>query len=508
VTETRVTEPQVTEPAADRPPIAWRPLIVTAAATTAVLVAFAGRYGYHRDELYYLVAGRHLAWGYDDQPPLVPALGRLANALSGGSLTALRLPTALLVGATVLLVGLLTRELGGGRGAQLLAAVCWATAPMIVISGHLLSTTSVDLFFWAALAYLLARWIRTRDDRLLLVTGAVLGVAMLAKNLPLLYAVALLAGVAIAGPRELFRRPALWLAALIAFALWAPNLWWQATHGWPQLEMTAAIRQDADFGGRLGLIPSQLLILGPPLAIVWLAGLWRLLRGAGRTHRAFGWAYLIVLALVLITGGREYYPGGAYPPLFAAGAIAVVGWVERHRRAWVAAGLALLALNAAVTVAIGLPVYPARIMPDTPQAAMNYDSGETIGWQELTATVAGVYRSLPADERANAVLLTGNYGEAGALDRYGARFGLPKPYSGHLGFWRWGPPPESATGPVILVGGWSAEQTAPYCGSFTLAARHDNGYGVQNEEQGTGIYLCRGLKQRWSQIWPGLRRVG
>ncbi|WP_213456832.1 ArnT family glycosyltransferase [Rhizomonospora bruguierae] len=490
------------------PPIAWRPVALVAALTSGTLIALAGRYGYHRDELYYLVAGRHPAWGYDDQPPLVPLVGRLMADVSGGALTALRLPSALLVGVTVLLVALLAREMGGGRAAQVLAAVCWATAPQVIVSGHLLSTTPFDLFFWTLLAYLLVRWIRTRDDRLLLAGGAVVGVGLEAKNLILLYVAGLLAGVAISGPRDLFRRPALWIGGAIALLLWAPNLWWQATHGWPQVEMTAVIRQDADFGGRLGLLPSQLLMIGPPLAVVWGVGLWRLLRDTARTHRAFGWAYLVVLALVLATGGREYYPGGAYPPLLAAGAVAVTGWLAAHRRRWVLVAAAVLAVNATVTVMIGLPVFPARILKDTPQAALNYDSGETVGWPELTAAVARVRDGLPPGERDTVVVLTANYGEAGAIDRYGSRHGLPPAYSGHLGFWRWGPPPDTATGPVILIGHWTAADTAPYCESFTPAGRQDNGYGLDNEEQGVPIAVCRGLKGSWSALWPDLRRLG
>jgi 4-amino-4-deoxy-L-arabinose transferase-like glycosyltransferase len=488
--------------------VAWRPLGAIAGATAAVLVAFSGRYGYHRDELYYLVAGRHLAWGYDDQPPLIPAIARLMNAVANGSLVALRLPTALVVAATVLLVGLVSRELGGGRGAQLLAAGCWATSPFTLISGHLLSTTPFDVLSWTLLAYLLARWIRTRDDRLLLALGPVLGIGMLVKNLPVLYAVALFAGIVIAGPRDVLRRPQLWIAAAIAAAIWAPNLWWQATHGWPQLEMTASIRADADFGGQAGLLPSQLLVMGPPLAPIWIAGLWRLLRAEQlRPFPALGWAYVCTLVLVLVTGGREYYPAGAYPALFAAGAIAAVRWASAAA-GWRRVALGgVLAVNAAASVALGLPIYPAGTLARTPQAAVNYDAGETVGWQELTATVASVYRSLPVADRDRAVILARNYGEAGAIDRYGHALGLPAPYSGHNAFWRWGPPPETADGPVIVVG-WRQADLARYCGSLTRAARNDNGYGLDNDEQGVPIWLCRERTEPWSRIWPDVRSLG
>jgi 4-amino-4-deoxy-L-arabinose transferase-like glycosyltransferase len=494
---------------AEVPAVAWRSLSVIATVAAVVLIAFSGRYGYHRDELYYRVAGRHLAWGYDDQPPLVPALARLTDALSGGSLVALRLPTALVVAATVLLVGLLTRELGGGRAAQVLAAVCWATTPLVVVSGHLLSTTPYDLLCWTLTAWLLARWVRTRGDRLLVALGPVVGVGLLAKNLPLIYLAALAGAILISGPRDVLRRPALWAGALIALALWAPNLWWQATHGWPQLAMTAVIRDDADFGGRAGLLPSQFLVMGPPLAVVWIAGLWRLLRNPqARPHRFLGWAFLLVLALVLLSGGREYYPGGAYPALIGSGAVATVGWLGRATgRARRAVLATVLAVNAVATIAISLPVYPVAVLHATPQAAVNDDAGETVGWPELAATVAGVHRSLPADERATAVVLTGNYGQAGALDRYGPALGLPRPYSGHLAFWRWGPPPDSATGPVIVVGR-QADELAPSCTSISVVARHDNGHDLDNEEQGVPVHLCRGLRRTWSQIWPDLRRLG
>ena len=489
-------------------PVAWAPILIVAAATAVVLTAFGGRYGYHRDELYYVVAGRHLAWGYDDQPPLVPALARLTDILSGGSLTALRLPTALVVAVTAILVGLIARELGGDRWAQLVATSAWATSGVSLVSGHLLSTTPYDILCWTAVAWLVASWVRTRDDRLLLALGPVVGVGLLAKNLVLLFLVALAVAILFGGPRVLLRRPALWIAALIAVAIWAPNLWWQATHGWPQLTMTGVIREDANFGGRIGVIPAQFLIMSPPLAIIWLAGLWRLLRHPGtRPYRFFGWAFLLVLALILATGGREYYLAGAYPALFAAGALAVTGWATRAatrlRRALL---VALLIANTLMMVAIALPIYPVKWFPNTIQAAVNDDAAETIGWPELTDTVAGVYRSLPADEQATAVIVTTNYGQAGAIDKYGRPLGLPAPYSGHLNFWRWGPPPDSATGPVIFVGGWTAVSLTPYCSSTSLAARNDNGYGVDNEEQGTPIWLCRGLTRPWSQLWPDLRR--
>jgi hypothetical protein len=463
--------------------------------TSLVLLAFSGRYGYHRDELYYVVAGKHPAWGYDDMPPLLPFIARF----TGQSVVLLRLPTVVVVGLTILLVGLLTREMGGTRNAQILAALCWATAPLTVVSGHLFSTTPFDLLCWTALGWLIARWVRTRDDRLLLAMGPVAGIGLLAKNLPLIFCAALSLGLLVAGPRDVFKRWQLWAAGAIALAIWSPNVYWQATHGWPQVGMMSVIREDADWGGRVGLIPFQLLLMGPPLAIVWGTGLWRLWHES--RYRFFAWTYVFVMAIVLLTGGREYYPGGAYPALLASGSIALEAWLTRR------AGQIILVLNALATFALSLPIYPASVLHNTPEAALNYDAGETVGWQELTATVAGVYHGLTPDERKTAVIFTGNYGEAGAVAKYGPAHGLPAPYSGHLGFSRWGPPPDAMTGPVVLIGGWRPADLESYCAEVTQKAKVDNGYDLDNDEQGTPVYVCRGLKRPWSQIWPELRHL-
>jgi hypothetical protein len=201
---------------------------------------------------------------------------------------------------------------------------------------------------------------------------------------------------------------------------------------------------------------------------------------------------------VIATGGRMYYVAGAYPVLIAAGSLAAVGWFKRRIIPYAA-----VAVTAAWTAVMALPIFPIGVLADTPQPAVNYDSGETVGWQELTASVAAVYSGLTAQEKVTAVILTSNYGQAGAITRYGPALGLPLPYSGHLGFWRWGPPPDTATGPVIVV----SERRPDFCGSAEIARRHDNGYRVDNEEQGVPIWLCRGLTQPWHTLWPRLRHM-
>jgi hypothetical protein len=491
--------------------VAWRPVGLVAAVTGLVMLLMSGRYGFHRDELYYLVAGRHPAWGYDDQPPLVPLWAGLSQKIAAGwpdalQLALLRLPSTLAVAAVVVLTGMIAAELGATRRGQLLAAVTMSVAPVLVISGHLLSTTIFDILIWTTLALLFARWLRTRCDSLLLIAGLVTGVGLEIKTLPLVYAVGLVGGFLISGPREVFRRWQLWAGGAIAALLWAPNVWWQASHDWPQLQMTAVIRDDADWGGRAGLLPFQILLLGVIAAVIWISGLWRLLRNPeARPFRAFGWAYLIVVVVVLATGGREYYPAGAYAPLVASGAIATDAWLTRGGRRRRVLVVRLAALSAVITAALGLPVYPVAILHATPEAIVNYDAGETAGWPTFTRQVAAVYQALDASEQATAVILADNYGEAGALDHYGHRYDLPPVYSGHLAFWRWGPPPDDRTGPIILVGpGWREDDLRNECGSVQLAAKTDNGLRLDNDEQGAPVWLCRQPRRTWTQLWPDL----
>jgi Dolichyl-phosphate-mannose-protein mannosyltransferase len=501
---------------------AWRPLGVVAGVTALVMFALSGRYGFHRDELYYLAAGQHPAWGYDDQPPLAPLWAGLSHAIAGSwpdalQLMLLRLPATLAVAGVILLTGAIAYEFGGGRKAQLFAALTIAVAPVLAISGHLLSTTIFDILVWTALAYIFARWVRTRADKLLLLIGPVAGVGLLIKTLPLVYAFGLVVGLLISGSprwpeeiakrspqgepggRAIFRRWQLWAGGVIAGLLWAPNVWWQASHGWPQVKMTAVIREDADWGGRAGLLPFQVLLLGIVAVLVWVPGLLRLLRDpSARPFRALGWAYLIVLIVVLATGGREYYPAGAYPALIASGAMVL----ERRALSWKVAR-AWLIPSAAATAVLGLPIYPVAWLHATPQPAVNYDAGETAGWPAFADQVRAVYQGLPDGERATAVILAGNYGEAGALDHYG----LPNVYSGRLAFWRWGPPPDSLTGPVVVVGhGWEADLRRE-CGSVDLAATIDNGLDLDNDEQGAQVWICRQPHRTWSRLWPELYRM-
>ncbi len=479
------------------------PLLGLAAAVAVLLIVFAGGYGYHRDELYFLEAGRHLAWGYADQGPFTPLLAHLMNAIGPGSLTVLRIPSALMTAGTVFVTGLIAFELGASRRAQLIAASCAAVASVVLVVGHLLSTSTFDLVAWTLVTWLVARIVRTGDARLWLPAGAVAGVALLNKPLIAFLLAGLGAGIVLAGPRQLLRSRRLWAGVAIAALLWSPWLIWQGQHGWPQFDVSSSIAAggSASSQPRWALLPFQFLLVSPVLAPVWIAGLWALARRPRlRPFRLFAVAWIFLVVVFLATGGKPYYLAGTFPVLLAAGAIETDAWLERGTQRPRAVLLwGMVGLSGVVSALIALPLLPARHAG--PVIAMNGDVGETIGWPDLTRTVAGVYRSAGP----GAVIFTSNYGEAGAIDRYGPALGLPGAYSGHNAFGYWGPPPDRR-GAVVTVG-LGPSQLERFRGCRP-AAVVGNSAGVDNDENGEPVDRCDGPRGSWSQVWPKLRRLG
>jgi 4-amino-4-deoxy-L-arabinose transferase-like glycosyltransferase len=485
--------------------VAWGGLAALACGVAALLLAVSGRYGYHRDELYFLRAGREPAFGYLDQPPLTPLLARAMDAVLPGSLTGLRLPSVLAAALVVLLTGLIARELGGGRGAQLLAAASMGVSAVLLAVGHLLSTTTYDLLAWTLLTWLLVRSLRDGGP-IWLATGLAAGVALQNKPQPLVLLAGLLVGVLAVGPRTALAAPWPWLGTAVALVVWAPNLVWQAANGFPVFTLSAAIAAGSSGSSEPWylFLPFQLVLVSPFLVPVWVLGWWRLARDpALRTWRAFAVAYVLVALLFLVTGGKPYYMAGFFPVLLAAGAPAVVGWARRGARR-LRTGLltAAVVLSLAMSALLMLPLVPVDVLGRTPVPEINYDAGETVGWPEFAATIAAVHARVPAGERV--AVLTANYGEAGAVDRFLPA--LAPAHSGHNAYWGWGPPPEEA-GTLIVVGLDEAPLRG-WFGTVELAARIDNGLGVDNDERGEPVWLVRDRRLPWSQLWPQLRHIG
>jgi 4-amino-4-deoxy-L-arabinose transferase-like glycosyltransferase len=486
-----------------RAPFAGRLVLPVASLVLVAELAFGNRYGYHRDELYFRIAARHPALGYDDQGVLTPFAGRLGEALFGETPRGLRVFSALAAAVAVVLVALLARELGARSTGQLVAAVGTAAAGFVLAVGHLLSTATFDLLVWLGLLLAVARILGGGDERLWLVAGAVVGIGLENKQLVLLLVAALALGLAL--DRKLpgiLRSPWLWGGVAFAVALWLPGLAWQATHGFPQLTLAEDIRRDEGAESRATLVPLQLLLVGPLLVPVLAVGLWGLLRdGRLRAWRSLGVAYVVLLALVFATAGKPYYAAPYLLVLLAAGSVQLERWLTTRPRQLAIA--ACLLVSAAAAVLITLPVLPADRLESTSIPDLNEDAIETVGWPALVRAVAQVYDSLPARERRTAVVFTGNYGEAGAVDRFGPDYGLPRAYSGHNAYARFGVPPGSA-GPVIVLGYGDPSVDFTRC---RRAATIDNGVGLDNEEQGGAVFVCARPRRPWAEAWEDLRHL-
>jgi 4-amino-4-deoxy-L-arabinose transferase-like glycosyltransferase len=472
---------------AARPPVAWAPIATAVAATTAVLALTADQYGFHRDELYFLLLPPR--WGYVDQPPLTPLLTQGAVALFGHSPFAVRIPAMLCLAISLVLIALIARELGGGARGQGLAAFGFASAAFPMASGHLSVTSTVDLPFWLGVLLLATRALLRQQPRWWLAAGVVAGLATYNKLLILLLLVALGGGLVFG--RQV-RSGWLWAGVGVAALIAAPNLIYQATHGYPQLTMAGAI---AGRDERLNALIFQLLYIGIPLVGICLSGARRLLRDPQwRPVRAMAVAYVVAFVMTIAGGGQGYYSFGLLAFLFAAGAVT-----------WPSRATGLVALNAVISAVVTLPLLPASVVGHTPIPGLNQTVGAQIGWPTYVRTIADVYHALPADEQARAVILTGNYGEAGAVAEYGRAYGLPSVYSGHNALYDLGPPPASAT--TVVVWDEQPQKIAAVLPMCSPRATMDDGVGVPNEEQGSAVLVCRAPAAGWAAIWPSLRHL-
>ncbi len=481
------------------PRLAWKELFGIGTALLVVAVILAERYGYHRDELYFVASGKHLAWGYVDQPPFTPGVARLAQELFGDSLRGLRFFAAIGAAASVVLTGVAARELGGRRWAQLLAAGAAALTPLFHTPALMISTATFDFAFWGAILVLVLRLLRTEDDRLWIPIGVIAGVGLLNKHTVAFLGVALTISFLLTAQRRLLLRTPALIGALIALVLWSPNLWWQYRHDWPVFEMSEAL--NARNGGLLNLIlfiPAELALTGVFSVVIWGWGLLWLLRSAeAKRWRPLGLLPVVLFAIFVVVGGKPYYLAPVFVVLFAAGAVVISTQSETVRRwaivAAVAAGI--------VSAPPSLPVIPVRYLDTI--IAMNAEFGEMYGWPSLVEQVTDVVDGLPEDRRSDTVILTQNYGEYGAIERYGDLATLPPVYSGHNSIWHWGTP-DPTTQTVVAVG-IDPARLRDWFRSCDVVHTITNPADIDNEESGDPITVCTVPSRPWSTIWAQLR---
>jgi hypothetical protein len=502
--------------------LAVAPLLALSVAK--LLIQFAGirNYGFFRDELYYLACSQHLAWGYVDQPPLVALLAWLSRHLFGNSLVSIRIFPAFAGAALVFLTGMLARELGGGRFAQLLAATVMLFAPAFLAFDSFFSMNAFEPLFWILCAWLAVRIVKGANPKLWLAFGAVAGLGLENKHTMLLCGFGLVAGLLLARRFDLFRSPWIWIGGVIALAIFLPNLLWEMRHGWPQIEVVrnAQLFKNENIGP-LQFIWEQVLFLHPIAAPVWIAGVaWLFFSRAGKRYRFLGWAYLLVFAIFIIFHGKSYYLLPAHPAIVAAGACALEPYLLRHEYRWLrTAFVTALVIAGLITVPFGVPVLPVDVflrysgaLPYARSVKTERDAtvplpqlyADMFGWDTLASTVARVYHDLPASDQQDCAIFAGNYGEAGAIDHYGPALGLPKALSGHNAYFYWGP--RHYSGACMIILGERARDFQTYFSDSRLVAVSSNPYGMPIE-QSVPIYLCRGPRAPLDQLWPRFKLI-
>jgi len=472
------------------------------------------QYGFHQDEMVVLDNANNLDWGFVEYPPLTPFLARIELTLFGLSLVSARTFSALASGVVFVLTGLMARELGGNRRTQIVAAVAAAIAPFALLMGALIQYVTFDFLWSVLIAYLVIRLLKTEDPRWWLAIGAVIGLGMMTKYTMVFFAAGVVGGVLLTDARRSLRSAGAWLWGGVALSvlIFLPNLIWQIQHNFVSLEFLSSIHaRDVAIGRTQGYVIEQFLLSSNPFIIsIWVGGLIYLFRNQdAKRYRMIGWMYVIPFLLYLFTQGRSYYLASAYPMLIAAGAVAWQGRidklpVQRARRSvgmtWVEIGI-----GAVIGGALALPIAPINSPLWNITSKVHDIFTEQIGWHEMIQTVAGIYDELPADEKSHAGILAGENDEASALNLYGGEYGLPKAISGSDTFFLRGygnPPPET-----LIVVGFTQENVNSLFEQCSVGGTVTNPYGVKNDlSDPPNIFVCRGPRLPWDELWKQLKR--
>jgi hypothetical protein len=502
-------------------------------------IYFNNRYGYFRDEFDYISCGDHLAWGYVDQPPLIPFLIHLCRAILGDSLRSIRFIPALASSLLVVQAAVLAREFGGSRFALLLSAVTVVIAPQYLSNGSLLGTNCLEPNLWMGCAYFailaIKRGLSENGSRYWIWFGVVAGIGLQEKYSIALFAFATVVGLLLTPQRRVFLNPWIWLGGLAAFLIFLPNLLWNMHYHWPFLELMRNIRAE----GRDVILPlpqfffQQTFLLDPITAPIWLTGLFALLFSSRlKPYRALGWCYLVCFTIFFILHGKNYYLAPIYPMLLAAGAVIIESAIDgtkngtpenaRPRRTWLKAVIVILLLVSGIRLApIVVPILSpdrfiayAKTLPiklpvmehSHARAVLPQWYADQFGWEEIVDETALVWNHLTPEERKDKDNACGifaqDYGQAGAIDFLGRHYGLPPALSGDRTYFLWGP--RGYSGNCLIVLGDRREQLEELFDHVEyVGTSADNPYALETE---IGVFICRGPKfGTLAQLWPQLK---
>jgi hypothetical protein len=491
-------------------------IVLYVALVRIVLYLIAGpNYGYFRDELYYLACGEHPAWGYVDQPPLIAWIAWFLQHTIGTSIWALRLLPALAGAATVIIAGALARELGGRRWAMFLASLAALMAPVLLALSHLFTMNAFDPLLWTAIGYLVVRIVKAGNEHLWLAAGFLVGITILNKYGVIFWLFGLFVGILLTPLRRCLGHRWLWIGCALATAIALPNFFWQWRRRFPFLQLMHNVRQS----GRdisLSLLPylkAQAEMLGYIAAILVLFGLLFFFSKQGRLFRSLGWAYLVFLVEMMVLHGKMYYVAPVYPIMFAAGAV----WIEHatERKLWIWAKPALALGIIAISGIYAPTILPILSVPhflayehkmgieqqkfeNQPQGVLPQIYADMFGWEEIAQREAAYYHTLSPEEQSKTAIFANNYGDAGAIDFFGPRYGLPKAIGNHQSYWIWGP--RQYTGESLIVLGDGDERNMQTkCASYSVIGHTD--YPLSRPDEWLPIYHCRGFKWNLQEIW-------
>jgi hypothetical protein len=490
-------------------------------------VYFNNRYGYFRDEFDYMSCGDHLAWGYVDQPPLIPFLIHICRAVLGDSLRSIRFIPALASSLLIVQTAAIARELGGRRYALLISAICSLIAPQYLSNGSLLGTNCLEPNLWMGCAYFAILAIRRNEPRNWFRFGLLAGLGLEEKYSIAVFGLGIVVGLLLTEQRRVFLNKWIWLGGLAAFLIVLPNLLWNIKYDWPFVQLMRAIRAE----GRdvvLGPFPyffQQTLLVNPLTAPIWLAGLFALLFSARlKPYRALGWCYLFCYTVFFILHGKNYYLAPVYPMLLAAGAFVAESAINgrenaRARRQWLKPAIALVLLSSGAHLA---PVVVPILSPDGflaytkylpfklpvmehshARAALPQWYSDQFGWKEIADETAVAWNRIPPEERRDCGIFAQDYGQAGAIDFFGRRDGLPPALSGHQTWFLWGPRGYSGNCMIVLDDRQEVLERlwehVEYMGTSA-----DNPYALEKQ---IDVFLCKGAKfGTLAQLWPGVKR--
>jgi len=471
-----------------------------------------GQYGFHRDELDFIMNARQLDWGYVSYPPVTPFFARIGLELFGESLRGLRVLPAIAQGIVVVLAGLMARDMGGKRNAQIMAAFAVFITPISLQGGTLMMYFAFDFLWWVLLAFFLVRLLVTDDARYWLGIGAAIGFGMMTKYTMAFWVVGLIVAVLITSARKYLLSKWLYFGAALALLIFLPNLIWQIQNDFISLDYLSAIHaRDIEWGRGEGFLVKQFYDVTNPFSLpLWAVGLSLCLFGASmKRFRSLGWMFIITFALFLINKGRPYYTGPAYVMLLAAGAAWFENWLgtrtEKTRRFGFGILWGMQVIGGLIFITVIKPIAPINSPLWNVTSSLNREVVEMVGWQDLTAQVAKIYQSIPDSEKPSTVILAGNYGEAGAFDLYGNEYGLPRVITGANSMWQRGygdPEPET-----VIVVGFERSYTTYFFKQCDSVGMVTNQYGVRNEETShhTGLYVCREPQRPWSEMWKQMQ---